>query len=175
MAMDKEVEEKVVERALELVERKKENSKRYYEIEREINNLAQEKLSIERQDKRGDVEMKELVAGNVRPMAKFNVQWRGETVAITVRQGGEDKKLHHSEPTEEGHEYRCEEYYLHNGVVVRTVSWGGSDCDGPIDHFLVQECHVGNLKKVQFGVYKYPEWETKSETQRDHYAEQMGY
>lgn len=73
-------------------------------------------------------------------------------------------------PNEEGFSSRCEEIFCYIDwnkeklVVYSRVSYYSRDCDGPHEHHWEGYMNLDTL-----------EWETASRSQRDYFAEEMGY
>lgn len=86
--------------------------------------------------------------------------------------------------TDEGFSF-IRQNWIHNDDMVSYVEYSsGRDCDGPTEYTLIQRARMCDLKSVP--VYDYrkgrgkclfhkPIWSTIKESQRDHFAEAMGY
>lgn len=96
--------------------------------------------------------------------------------------------IEHSAPTEEGYHSESHEYSFCGDSVEYVKSSSSRDCDGPLHRTKVFVCKIENLAKKPLIRWneqeqKYlpvpdafePEWEEVSSTQRDEYAEAMGY
>lgn len=110
--------------------------------------------------------------------------WNRSPVKITIS----DKKptrLHKCEPTDEGFHSEEEEYTLVDGVVFRECSSYSVDCDGPFETNSVCSWKIGGetvpLISWTWDGLEYelpehrPDWKRVSASQRDHFAEAMGY
>ena len=94
-------------------------------------------------------------------------------------------------PDDEGHSSGVECYWLdEDEAAVHSLQHSrGSDCDGPYEHNtehvcpvadLAAGCHASQLCDDGIGTTAIPEitlpkWSLASESQRDHFAEAMGY
>ena len=113
--------------------------------------------------------------------ARFWVYVNGTAVKLTLMPG---QQLAHVEggATDEGYsiETRVWEYDIDTLRVFATSHVRACDCDGPIEHYSQAAC-VANRENLQGGysdpdyTIAYPAWQQISASQRDHYAEAMGY
>ena len=78
--------------------------------------------------------------------------------------------------TDEGYDYTCETLrYDGKDTIHRTSVNNARDCDGPLDRYWEGVSTRENwTANVQDGI-PYASWETVEQSQRDHYAEAMGY
>ena len=111
--------------------------------------------------------------------ARFWEYLNGDWVKITLRPG---QKLawFTGGPTDEGF-YSEYHTWEHTGThIVSELSTSARDCDGPLETDSVYTCHIGNLdglrhSRLPADVLGTPQWETVSRSQRDRFAEAMGY
>lgn len=121
------------------------------------------------------------------PNARFWIYWNG-WVKITLRPG-ERIVLHHGGPTDEGFIYHEEAYLYGDGRVICDAETHSRDCDGPLSTYRSDICQVAELndrewdaddlewrsERGRFTPPSRPLWRKESASQRDHYAEAMGY
>lgn len=70
-------------------------------------------------------------------------------------------------------------WILEDNELICTIYTYGKDCDGPLSTLNVFTCDIENVtsgnKDEEFDDVIYPKWEYKHSSQRDYYAEAMGY
>ena len=111
--------------------------------------------------------------------ARFWVYHHG-WVKLTLKPG---QKLNHhtAAPTEEGYSSNFETYYYDGKQIFSDVAQFGRDCDGPFESIRTFFCYNTSLKAIPSEVIDgevlpdRPEWRTLCSTQRDYFAEEMGY
>lgn len=82
-----------------------------------------------------------------------------------------------SEPTEEGHDYVSEEWFLEDDVVRHVYHREARDCDGKYSYYQEYTCPFEDLaanRDINYQVST-PKWTEVGRTQRDHSAEAAGY
>lgn len=97
---------------------------------------------------------------------KFNVAWKGSEVVLRISKQNE-VSLFLSEPTDEGFYSECHTYTWDRRGLHLTINTSSRDCDGP--HHTHLEVTANRLHKG------WPVWEKVRSSQRDVYAERMGY
>lgn len=111
-----------------------------------------------------------------KPTARFWVHIHGP-VRIKMNRGD---VLHHHYAwnTDEGWSSEAHTWTFDGAKVKMNHHSDGVDCDGRLERFHTASCHVSGLKSgyhdLDHGV-TYPDWATVRSSQRDHYAEAMGY
>ncbi len=120
------------------------------------------------------------------PNFRFWVWWNGY-VKLTVPGTGEKVTLHSYVPDEEGYSDHTEEYWYEDGHIVCESTTHARDCDGPLDRYCTVKASVVELDVFQPKAWEIdlrgrlretklvPKWESVEASQRDHYAEAMGY
>lgn len=107
----------------------------------------------------------------------FNVIWLRNCRPVTLTEGAHPLVLSMSRPTEEGWEYEEHSFMYESGVIYRESASGGCDCDGRIDHYQSDCCPdtevFGRLSPNKKNIL--PAWRDVKRSQRDQYAEMMGY
>lgn len=97
---------------------------------------------------------------------KFKLDWKGSEATLRITKQNE-LSLFLSEPTDEGFHSECHTYtWDHRGLHL-TINTSSRDCDGPHHThlaLLADRLHEG-----------WPVWEKVRSSQRDVYAERMGY
>lgn len=113
--------------------------------------------------------------------ARFWIWWNLGWVKITLRPG-QAIDLHAGARTDEGYWRIVERYsYDLDSVVQRDTFEAARDCDGPTEDLRSYACRIEDLKRQPEETDEYgwrparPLWERVSASQRDHYAEAMGY
>lgn len=118
----------------------------------------------------------------------FLVYEFGQWQQITLKQY-QQVEFSEGGPHEEGFSHTETEYFYDAGVgrVTRESHTNGRDCDGPMQTWTDDWCSVEELEarvvkmdvpeEFPGGQYeiKVPEWQTGRRTQRDVFAESMGY
>ena len=121
------------------------------------------------------------------PNARFWVWINGDWVKLTLKPSRQ-LSWHASRPTDEGYSYESETWSHEGDRVTRESACGGSDCDGPIHWDNTSECMLPELQYhppefpgpddgpdfIEIPVPR-PNWQRVSASQRDVYAETMGY
>lgn len=76
-----------------------------------------------------------------------------DTLQIIVIQDGETVNFDHYEQTDEGYcaQGITYEYDARTGMVSRSVTTKSTSCDGPLDRYSDDECHVSALYSVEVG------------------------
>jgi len=107
--------------------------------------------------------------------ARFWTFTNGAPVLVTVREGA-PAHWRTAHPTDEGYHFESVSWVLRGDYITRHWSSGGRDCDGPIEYYGQDRCHVRALRAGpdSEGV-TYPDWRRISERVHDVYAERMGY
>lgn len=119
------------------------------------------------------------------PNARFWFHWDGDFVKLTLKPGDE-VELYESHSHEEGWSSRHEYISYEDGVVTRTSTSDGRDCDGRLTQTTVSECSVEKLNSrdpydANDPTYcpepgaKFPDWDRVRARQHDYSAEAMGY
>ena len=113
----------------------------------------------------------------IRPRVRFWAFVNGSPVRITLDHD-QTLRWHRCEPTDEGYSWEAEEWHFYRDKVYSTVQRGGRDCDGELMRLSEWECRVDRLESFSPGTLdgvRFPDWEEVSSSQRDQYAELMGY
>jgi len=87
--------------------------------------------------------------------------YRYMKVPFTLEGGG---------PTDEGYFWWREKYYAEGGKIYCDYETASRDCDGPMESYSFHWCFPPKRRKDYV-----PEWHEVSRSQRDYFAEQMGY
>jgi hypothetical protein len=117
--------------------------------------------------------------------ARFWTRINGDVVKITIKPGQEMSHFQ-GNWTEEGFIRRSHAWEFDGQSVVASFHIYEKDCDGPFENFGEHECFLNSLRVnhadepeyQQFHegeLIKFPQWALNSASQRDHYAESMGY
>jgi len=108
--------------------------------------------------------------------ARFWVYENGADVQITLRPG-QRVQFVTGGPTDEGFSWTETTLRFDGHTVRRETYTSSSDCDGPHEHWFVTTCNLLDLRSHTYdgAEHRYPLWETVSASQRDHFAEAMGY
>jgi hypothetical protein len=110
--------------------------------------------------------------------ARFWEFIHGSPVKITVRQG---QRLHHSSgaPTDEGYHAEAHVWELDGYQVRCEYTTQSRDCDGRHSFYSDTVCPVGFLaagyREENDPAIAYPQWHRVGSSQRDQFAEMMGY
>lgn len=128
------------------------------------------------------------------PNARFWVWENDGWIKLTLKPG-QTLRYFHGGLTDEGfsHHHQEFEYDADDGVVISRYTSHARDCDGPHDYECDSHCPVSELQarppvkrgdpteygegfEEQFDIpVPRPEWRKVSASQRDYYAEAMGY
>lgn len=113
----------------------------------------------------------------VAPNAKFWECVNGDMVKLTIKPGA-TISWHTSAPDDEGYFYKSISWTHNIDQVEMERDTGGRDCDGSHRQFSSFSCRIKDLDKNPPNEYRdqpIPQWERGSCSQRDEYAERMGY
>ena len=85
--------------------------------------------------------------------------------------------------TEEGYSERYIRIERSDNLVTMDMDTDSSDCDGPLQTGKTWTCKIENLEngdiltkdEVEFPEIRFPDWELEKSSQRDVFAEAMGY
>lgn len=119
------------------------------------------------------------------PNARFWTWENGGWVKLTIKPG-QTLRWSDARQTDEGHCWEACEWEHCGDYVECRYSCGGSDCDGPMEQYTDLECPLSELQArppepaaPEWGTEEIPvprpEWRKVSASQRDYYAEAMGY
>ena len=121
------------------------------------------------------------------PNARFWVWENDGWIKLTLKPG-QTLRYFHGGLTDEGfsHHHQEFEYDADDGVVISRYTSHARDCDGPHDYECDSHCPVSELQArppepadPEWGTEEIPvprpEWRKVSASQRDYYAEAMGY
>lgn len=111
------------------------------------------------------------------PNARFWTWINGQTTKVTLRPG---QSLSHYqwERTDEGWSSEFHSWEYTDNLIRRYCVSDGRDCDGRLTQEQVAECPVVDLASGYSDLeerVRYPEWTEEGRSQRDEYAEAMGY
>ena len=107
--------------------------------------------------------------------ARFWAHVNDGYVKITL-EPGQRLSWGESHPTDEGFSYQSESWTFEGETITRESASGGRDCDGRIDYYRDSECSVYCLAARQYEDGEFtPEWVDTGSSQRDEYAEAIGY
>lgn len=112
--------------------------------------------------------------------ARFWEYIHGSPVKITLRSTGRNVLRHsHGGPTDEGWSAEAYVWSLDGYLVRCEYTTAGSDCDGRHTSYSDTGCPIGFLqsgyREETDPAIAYPEWQRISASQRDQFAEAMGY
>ena len=107
----------------------------------------------------------------------FYIYWNDDYTKLTLTPG-QEVALSYGGPCEEGYSYTAEVFrHAGDGVTCETHTQA-SDCDGPMEHHYEGFCRADRLAlRPAYGDEQLllPEWGRVAASQRDIYAEAMGY
>jgi hypothetical protein len=109
--------------------------------------------------------------------ARFWVWWNDGWIKLTLGNRRRSVSFGYRGFTEEGSVEVSLRYKLEGDFVTREYYRWESDCDGPHEHHEEARCHIMALHyncMPDDGILS-PNWRKVSRSQRDHYAETMGY
>ena len=106
---------------------------------------------------------------------RFYIYWNDDYVRLTLSPE-KSITLVSGGPDEEGYNITEEEYRHDGDGVICFIHTDGRDCDGPLETFYKGYCRADGLAQhPAFDHDTMPYWSRVSSSQRDRYAEAMGY
>lgn len=109
------------------------------------------------------------------PNARFWIRYNCDWVKLTI-QPGKSVQFGFSRPTEEGYHSESWRFDHDYNDVTRSIESNSSDCDGPLDTFTKYRAKIDELADdMSMSGVRFPLWEKVNASQRDHFAERMGY
>lgn len=121
-------------------------------------------------------------------MKRFWIWWKDGWVKLSLRDG-QELSCHQGGPCEEGYHYESQRFYREGEEVYSEITTYSCDCDGPLDTYTKVrltdflpgvpqwdsfDWAIGDVFDISEGI-KPSCWERVTASQRDHYAEAMGY